>query len=53
MAAAIETGELAPDRLAAMRKLEREGLTAAERRQRSKAFHKRHRKEIRARTRHR
>ena len=53
VAAAIETGELAPERLAAMRKLEREGLTAAERRQRSKAFHKRHRKEIRARTRHR
>ena len=53
MAAAIEAGELAPERLAAMRKLEREGLTAAERRQRSKAFHKRHRKEIRARTRHR
>jgi ribosome biogenesis GTPase len=53
VAAAIEAGELAPERLAAMRKLEREGLTAAERRQRSKAFHKRHRKEIRARTRHR
>ena len=53
VAAAIEAGELAPDRLAAMRKLEREGLSAAERRARSRAFHKRHRKEIRARTRHR
>jgi ribosome biogenesis GTPase len=53
VAAAIEAGELAPARLAAMRKLEREGMTAAERRARSRAFHKRHRKEIRARTRHR
>ena len=53
VAAAIAAGELAPDRLAAMRKLEREGLSAAERRARSRAFHKRHRKEIRARTRHR
>jgi ribosome biogenesis GTPase len=53
VAAAIAAGELAPDRLAAMRKLEREGLTAAQRRARSRAFHKRHRKEIRARTRHR
>ena len=53
VAAAIVAGELAPDRLAAMRKLEREGLSAAERRARSRAFHKRHRKEIRARTRHR
>ncbi len=51
--AAVEAGELAPDRLAAMRKLEREGLSAAERRARSRAFHKRYRKEIRARTRHR
>ncbi len=53
VAAAIEAGALAPDRLAAMRKLEREGLSAAERRERSRAFHKRHRKEIRARTRYR
>ena len=53
VAAAVEAGELAPDRLPAMRKLEREGLSAAERRQRSRAFHKRYRKEIRARTRHR
>jgi len=53
VAAAIAAGELAPDRLAAMRKLEREGLSAAERRARSRDFHKRHRKEIRARTRHR
>jgi len=53
VAAAIAAGELAPDRLAAMRKLEREGMSAAERRERSRAFHRRHRKEIRARTRHR
>jgi ribosome biogenesis GTPase len=53
VAAAVAAGELAPDRLAAMRKLEREGWSAAERRARSRAFHKRHRKEIRARTRHR
>ena len=53
VAAAIEAGELAPDRLAAMRKLEREGMSAAERRARSREFHRKHRKEIRARTRHR
>ena len=53
VAAAVAAGELAPDRLGAMRKLEREGMSAAERRARSRAFHKRHRKEIRARTRHR
>jgi ribosome biogenesis GTPase len=53
VAAAIAAGELAPERLAAMRKLEREGLTAAERRERARAFHKRPRQEIRARTRHR
>src|SRR5829696_2674047 len=53
VAAAVASGELAPDRLGAMRKLEREGMSAAERRARSRAFHKRHRKEIRARTRHR
>jgi len=51
VAAAIEAGELAPDRLAAMRKLEREGMTAAERRARSRAFQKRYRNEVRARTR--
>jgi ribosome biogenesis GTPase len=53
VAAAIEAGELAPSRLAAMRKLEREGMSAAERRERGREFNRRHRKEIRARTRHR
>jgi ribosome biogenesis GTPase len=53
VAAAVAAGELAPDRLPAMRKLQREGMSAAERRERSRAFHKRYRKEIRARTRHR
>jgi ribosome biogenesis GTPase / thiamine phosphate phosphatase len=51
--AAMDAGDLAPDRLAAMRKLEREGLTAAERRSKAREFGRRHRKEIRARTRHR
>ena len=37
-------------RLEAMRKLEREGLSAAERRERSRAFTRRYRDEIRART---
>jgi hypothetical protein len=36
-----------------MRKLEREGMSAAERRERHRAFNRRYRKEIRARTRHR
>ena len=53
VAAAIAAGELDPKRLAAMRKLEREGRSAAERRERERAFERRHRKEIRARTRHR
>ena len=35
-----------------MRKLEREGLSAAERRERSRTFSRRYRKEIRSRTRH-
>jgi ribosome biogenesis GTPase / thiamine phosphate phosphatase len=53
VAAAIAAGELDTKRLAAMRKLEREGRTAAERRERAREFARRHRKEIRARTRHR
>ena len=53
VAAAIGAGELAPERLAAMRKLEREGRSAAERRAHERAFSRRYRKEIRARTRHR
>jgi len=53
VAAAIVAGELEAARLAAMRKLEREGLTAAQRRERSRASSRRHRKEIQARTRHR
>jgi ribosome biogenesis GTPase len=51
VAAAIASGELDGSRLAAMRK--REGRSAAERRDRARAFARRHRKEIRARTRHR
>jgi ribosome biogenesis GTPase len=51
--AAIDAGELAPERLAAMRKLEREGMTAAQRRAKERDFGRRYRKEIRARTRHR
>ncbi len=51
--AAIDDGELAPGRLEAMRKLEREGLTAAEGRARHRDFARKHRKEVRARTRHR
>jgi ribosome biogenesis GTPase len=53
VAAAIAAGELAPERLAAMRKLEREGMSAAERRERARTFRRHHRHEIRARTRHR
>jgi ribosome biogenesis GTPase / thiamine phosphate phosphatase len=53
VAAAIAGGELDPKRLEAMRKLEREGRTAAERRERAREFARLHRKEIRARTRHR
>jgi ribosome biogenesis GTPase / thiamine phosphate phosphatase len=51
--AAVARGELAPDRVPAMRKLEREGRTAAERRARAREFARKHRKEVRARTRHR
>jgi ribosome biogenesis GTPase len=51
--AAIASGELDPARLAHMRKLEREGLTAQERRERDRSFHRRHRKEITARARRR
>ena len=51
--AAVEAGELAPGRLDAMRKLEREGMSASERRARSREFSRLYRKEIRARTRHR
>jgi ribosome biogenesis GTPase len=53
VAAAIAAGELDAKRLEAMRKLEREGRTAAERRERAREFARRHRKEIRARTRYR
>jgi ribosome biogenesis GTPase len=53
VAAAIAEGELDPARLEAMRKLEREGRTAAERRERARQFARLHRKQIRARTRHR
>ena len=53
VAAAIAAGTLAADRLAAMRKLEREGLSAAQRRDRARQFGRLHRHEIRARTRHR
>jgi ribosome biogenesis GTPase / thiamine phosphate phosphatase len=51
--AAIAAGELDGKRLDAMRKLEREGLSAAERRAQSREFTRRYRKEIRARTRRR
>jgi len=53
VAAAIAAGELAPDRLEAMCKLEREGLTAAQRRERARTFSRLYRREIRTRTRHR
>ena len=51
--AAIAAGELEAKRLDAMRKLEREGMTAAERRAQSREFSRLYRKEIRARTRRR
>jgi ribosome biogenesis GTPase len=51
--AAIAGGELDGKRLDAMRKLEREGLSAAERRARSREFARKYRKEVRARTRRR
>jgi ribosome biogenesis GTPase len=53
VAAAIAAGDLDEQRLAAMRKLEREGRSAAERRASARDFARRHRKEIRTRTRHR
>jgi ribosome biogenesis GTPase len=53
VAQAIEAGELDAKRLAAMRRLEREGLSAAERRAESREFSRLYRKEIRARTRRR
>jgi ribosome biogenesis GTPase len=49
--AAIEAGELDPDRLRSLRKLEREGLSAQERREQARDFHRRYRREIRARSR--
>jgi ribosome biogenesis GTPase / thiamine phosphate phosphatase len=49
--AAIDAGELDPDRLASLRKLEREGLSAQERREQARDFHRRYRKDIRARSR--
>lgn len=51
--AAIDAGRLEPGRLAHLRKLEREGLSAQERRERHRQFQRRHRKEVRARTRRR
>jgi ribosome biogenesis GTPase / thiamine phosphate phosphatase len=51
--AAIATGALEPGRLAAMRKLEREGLSGTQRREQARTFSRRHRHEIRARTRRR
>ena len=53
VAAAIEAGDLDPERLTAMRKLEREGLSAAQRRREQRSFSRMYRKEIRSRTRHR
>ena len=49
--AAIEAGELDSDRLRSLRKLEREGLSAQERREQARDFHRRYRREIRARSR--
>jgi ribosome biogenesis GTPase / thiamine phosphate phosphatase len=53
VAAAVASGELDSGRVAHMRKLEREGLSAQERRERQRSFQRRHRKEVAARTRHR
>ena len=53
VAAAIADEVLDPDRLAHMRKLEREGVSAQERREGERSFHRRYRKGIAARTRHR
>jgi hypothetical protein len=49
--AAIDAGELDADRVLSLRKLEREGLSAQERREQARDFHRRYRKEIRARSR--
>ena len=51
--AAIAAGDLDAGRVAHMRKLEREGMSAQERRERQRSFHRRYRKEIAARARHR
>jgi ribosome biogenesis GTPase len=51
--AAIDAGRLDPGRLAHLRKLEREGLSAQQRRERHRAFQRPHRMEIQARTRRR
>jgi ribosome biogenesis GTPase len=53
VAAAIATGELEATRLAAMHKLAREGLSAAQRRAEARDFARRYRKRIREHTRHR
>jgi len=49
--AAIATGELPAERLRALRKLEREGMSAAERRARSRRMHKQYRAVVSARPR--
>lgn len=51
--AAIADGELDADRLRSLRKLEREGLSAQERRERERTFHRRYRKDAQARARQR
>ncbi len=51
--AAIDAGDLDAGRVTHMRKLEREGMSAQERRARQRSFHRRYREEIAARTRHR
>lgn len=51
--AAIESGDLDPARLKHMRKLEREGLSAQERREQQREFHRKTRKVIAERTRRR
>lgn len=53
VAEAIASGELDARRLEHLRKLEREGLSAQERRERHRAFARMHRKDVAARTRHR
>lgn len=49
--AAIADGRLSPDRLASLRRLEREGRTAAQRRQIARDAHVRYRREVRERKR--